>query len=103
MTPEILVETLEYLDRLNVFPRDIDLPDPVLLLDGHGSRLAQVFVQYVNNLKDDYSHDPFANHYWNVALGLPYTTGVWQIGDYFEQNSAMKFHTRQHKDDIRKD
>jgi len=68
------------------------------LLDSHGSRLVPVFVQqYVNNLKDGYSHDPFANYYWNVALGISYTTGNWQIGDSSEQSGAMKFHTRKHK------
>ena len=103
VTPEILVECLQHLDKLNVFPRDIGLPSPALLVDGHGSRLAPCFVQYCNNLKDDFSLDPTANHYWNCALGLPNSTGFWQIGDSPEENSAFKFHSRVKKDSIRED
>ena len=79
ITAQILVETLKYLDKLNVFPRDTELPSPSLSLDGHGSRLAPVFIQYVNNVNKDMMSDPLANHYWNCALGLSNSTCFWQI------------------------
>jgi len=103
VTPEILVATLKHLDRLNVFPRDCGLPSPALLVDGHGSRLAPVFVQYCNNLDKDFSPDPLADHHWNVALGLPNSTQIWQVGDSPQENGAFKFHSRVKKDMIRND
>lgn len=54
-------------------------PRPVLLLDGHNSRFNLAFLQYIN--------DPSTK--WFVAIGLPYGTHVWQIGDSSEQNGSF--------------
>ena len=101
VTPQILVESLQHLDRLGVYPRGNGMPDPALLVDGHGSRLSPVFVSYINNLKDDLTPDPTANHRWNVALGLPYATGIWQVGDSPQENGAFKYYSRVKKTMIR--
>ena len=101
VTPQILVQSLEHLDQLGVFPRGNGMPDPALLVDGHGSRLAEPFVQYVNNLKEDFSDDPLADHRWHVALGLPYATGIWQIGDSPQENGGFKYYSRVKKTKIR--
>ena len=79
-----------------MFPRGNGLPDPALLVDGHGSRLAEPFVQYVNNLKQEFS----ADHQWHVALGLPYATGIWKIGDSPQENGAFKYYSRVKKTKI---
>jgi len=102
VTLEILVESLEHLDQLvGLFPRGNGLPDPALLVDGHGSRLAEPFVQYyVNNLKKDFPDDPLADHRWHVALGLPYATGIWQTGDSQQENGAFKYYGRVQKTKI---
>jgi hypothetical protein len=79
ITSELLASFLEYMDKLELFPR-IDGLKPFLLLDGHGSRLELPFLQYVN---DD-------NHRWIVCIGVPYGTSYWQVGDSSEQNGSYK-------------
>ena len=64
---EILVDVLTTIDLLKLIPQSDNLPDPFLLLDGHGSRLHPSFVDYV--LTDE--------HEWNVTFGLPHGTGYW--------------------------
>jgi len=98
---DILVTALKHFDDLNVFPRGKGQPNPTLLLDGHGSRLQPKYVQYINNLKPDYSEDTTVNHRWNCALGLPNSTHHWQVGDSPEENQAFKYHSRVKKDSIR--
>ena len=66
--PKILVEYLQHLDALGVYPRGNGFPDQALLVDGHGSRVAPLFVQYINNLKADLTPDPFTNHHWRCAF-----------------------------------
>jgi hypothetical protein len=82
ITGEILVEILTYFDYIDLFPRVPGGPIPVLIVDGHQSRLAPVFVEYINN----------KNHTWKVCLGVPYATTLWQgqVGDASEQNGMAK-------------
>ena len=98
---DILAAALRHLDELNVFPREEGVPHPTLLVDGHGSRLQPKFVQYINNLKADFTADTDADHRWNCALGLPHSTHHWQVGDSAEENQAFKYHSRVKKDRIR--
>jgi hypothetical protein len=77
---KILVSILEILDELDVFPRVPGGPVPVLIIDGHESRLDPTFLIYIN---DD-------NHIWKVCLGVPYATSYWQVGDSAEQNGTFK-------------
>jgi hypothetical protein len=62
VTEEILVDALSHVDKLNVFPREEGIPNPALLVDGHGSRLQPKFVKYINNLKEDWTVDINATH-----------------------------------------
>ena len=77
MTSEILKEALETLDCLKVFDR-VEGRKPFLLVDGHGSRFELPFLSYIN--------DP--DHEWVVCIGVPYGTGMWQVGDSKEQNGS---------------
>ena len=69
MTSEILKTIVYTLDILEIFDRSSGI-SPTLLLDGHGSRLQLLFLQYVN--------DPA--HLWDVLIRLPYGTSLWQVG-----------------------
>ena len=101
VTEDILVAALKHLDDLNVFSRERDLPHPALLVDGHGSRLQPKFLQYINNLKPNWTEDPNAAHRWNVALGLPHATHHWQVADSSQLNQTFKAGCRTAKDALR--
>jgi hypothetical protein len=77
---EILVSVLRTLDDLDVFPRVPGGPVPVLIIDGHESRLDPMFLTYING----------EGHVWKVCLGVPYATSFWQVGDSAEQNGTFK-------------
>ena len=79
MTSEILKNILKTLDTLEIFDRSTGIT-PLLLLDGHGSRMELPFLQYIN--------DPL--HLWRALIGVPYGTSLWQVGDSAEQNGAYK-------------
>jgi hypothetical protein len=68
---KILVKVLEYFDGIDLFPRINDDPIPMLIVDGHQSRLDPQFVDYIND----------KGHKWKVCLGVPYATTLWQVGD----------------------
>ena len=101
ITPEILVDVLKVYDAL--IPRVPGEPAPGAILDGHGSRLSDVFMRYINNLDEDGNAVPGANHKWNICLGLPNGTAYWQVGDSSEQNGMYKNPTREAKEVIRVD
>jgi hypothetical protein len=44
ITPEILADCLARIDKLDVFPRSEDVPNPFVLLDGHGSHFDPTFL-----------------------------------------------------------
>lgn len=52
---------------------------PFLICDTHGRRFELPFLEYINN--------PW--HKWDVCIGVPYGTALWQVGYSSEQNSAM--------------
>jgi len=78
ITPEILREAMAHIDSFNLFDREE--ATPVLLLDGHGSRFDQYFLDYVNA--------PATK--WCVLIGVPYGTHLWQVADSSEQNGSFK-------------
>ena len=80
ITGDILVEILKYFDDIDLFPCIDGDPIPVLILDGHQSRLDPKFVEYIND----------EVHQWKVCLGVPYATTLWQVGDASEQNGMVK-------------
>ena len=52
-----------------------------MLVDGHESRMAHDFLEYINH----------PDHKWSVNLGVPYCTNLWQTGDSEEeQNGSFK-------------
>jgi hypothetical protein len=55
-------------------------PEPVLIVDGHESRINPSFVDYITN----------PEHIWHVNLGVPHATSYWQVGDSSEQNGHFK-------------
>ena len=79
ITSEILAQCLEHIDSYNVFPR-VDGISPFLLLDGHGSRFEIPFLDYITN----------PDHEWQVCIGVPYGTSLWQVADSKEQNGSYK-------------
>jgi hypothetical protein len=79
ITGDLLVEMLRHIDKYKVFDR-ADGIDPFLILDGHGSRFELPFLEYINK--------PI--HKWNVCIGVPYGTSIWQVGDSTEQNGCYK-------------
>ena len=77
----ILTEISERLDELHVYDADrAEGRIPFVLLDGHQSRFDLSFLEYIN--ADE--------HKWNVCLGVPYGTAVWQVVDSLEQNGLFK-------------
>ena len=74
ITPDILVEVLNHLDKSEISNRKPVDPPPRLLVDGHRSRLSIPFLRYINNL-DPLSNETIgANHSWSCFLGLPNAT-----------------------------
>jgi hypothetical protein len=82
ISSEILASCFKRMDDLGLFPRSPDLPDPFVILDGHGSRLQLPFLQYITD----------EVHRWHAILGLPNGTSKWQVGDSKQQNGQMKRH-----------
>jgi hypothetical protein len=80
ITADLLISILKYIDNLNVFNRQEGGPTPLLIVDGHESRLDTSFLEYIND----------STHKWFVSLGVPYATSYWQVGDASEQNGQFK-------------
>jgi hypothetical protein len=58
---KLLATMLEAIDLSGVFPCGVGLPDPFLLLDGHGSLFDLPFLEYINN----------EGHKWWTCVGTP--------------------------------
>jgi hypothetical protein len=82
ISSEILAQCFKWTDNLGLFPRSPDLPNPFVVLDGHGSRLQLPFLKYISE----------ESHQWHAILGLPNGTSKWQVGDSKQQNGQMKRH-----------
>ena len=81
MSGEILTEIFKTLDDLELFKKDREEGKvPFMLLDGHQSRFDLEFLRYINSYP----------HKWNVCIGVPYGTALWQVGDSSEQNGTFK-------------
>ena len=78
ITSEILVDMLQTLDEMELVPRNNGV-NPLILLDGHRSRLEMPFLKYVNTPED----------HWVAVIGVPYGTALWQVGDSKEQNGSF--------------
>ena len=81
MDGAILKRIFQKLDKLNIYTKDRNKGIiPFVLLDGHQSRFDIDFLTYIND--DD--------HKWNVCLGVPYGTALWQVADSSQQNGTYK-------------
>jgi hypothetical protein len=89
---QILVNCLQHMDKLELFPRS-DKLKPFVLLDGHSSRFDLQLVQYIRD----------QNHPWSVCLGLPYGTHLWQVGDSPQQNGNFKLYQSRAKEILLKE
>jgi hypothetical protein len=79
ITSEELTLMLKYMDERGAIGRS-DGIDPMIILDGHISRMMGPFLDYINH----------PDHIRGAMLGIPYSTHLWQVGDSTEQNGAFK-------------
>ena len=93
ITSKILRKALETLDNLGIYQRSEGGPTPMIILDGHDSRLQVPFLEYVNKKKDGKS-------IWRACIGLPNATAKWQVGDSNEQNGSYKMAMTKEKDKL---
>ena len=91
MTTTILTYMFKTLDELKLFHRSGG-KIPFFLLDGHGSRMENEFLEYINH----------PDHQWCVCLGVPYGTSLWQIGDSKKQNGSFKLASTEAKVELLK-
>lgn len=85
MTSAILRRILHYIDKQGIVERGVDEETgqsyhPVLILDGHISRMGLPFLKYVNT----------AVTKWSVPLVCPYGTHKTQFHDDEKQNGSFK-------------
>jgi hypothetical protein len=79
ITGPMLTDMLKFMDNLDLFDRS-NGKRPFLLLDGHHSRFDINFLDYVHS-------DP---NRWEVCIGVPYGTHLWQVADSPQLNGAYK-------------
>ena len=60
---------------MKVFKRK-DGATPLLLIDGHMSRLEMELLEYICNTA----------HEWAVMIDIPYRIALWKVGDSPKQN-----------------
>jgi len=89
ITSQILADALKHIDSFNVFERK-DGKFPFLLLDGHQSRFELPFLEYITE----------KSHEWQVCIGVPYGTSLWQVADSKEQNGSYKISLAKSKKDF---
>jgi len=81
ITTEILVKILQNLDEQHVFKREQDGCMPMIILDGHGSRLKPSILNYINEIATK----------WKLLFGFPNGTTYWQVAaNLAEQNRSYK-------------
>ena len=97
ISAQILVRIFSVLDELQVYPRRDTCdentsppPEPCVVVDDHQSRLDTSLLLYIND----------EGHKWNFALGVPYLTDVWQVGDSPEMNGSFKTEFYRAKEDL---
>ena len=85
----ILTDIFERMDSLQLY--NVDKAAgliPFVLLDGHTSRFELKFLDYITHHED---------HQWNVCIGVPYGTAVWQVADSSQQNGKFKMLLNENK------
>ena len=77
ITSEILKSCLETMDHYNIFDHS-NGANPVLIVDRHGSRLKDIFLDYINGVNK-----------WCICVGVPYGTAYWQLVNSKEQKGSF--------------
>ena len=89
ITSTMLAEMLKTMDSFELFDRSTG-KKPFLLLDGHHSRFELPFLDYILD----------KNHEWNVCIGVPYGTHLWQVGDSEAQNGSFSIAITKAKEEL---
>ena len=91
MDGHVLTQVFQHLDAYEIFKEERENGlVPFVLLDGHQSRFELEFLKYVNG----------SDHKWNVCIGVPYGTSLWQVGDSNQQNGKFKILVSKKKREI---
>jgi len=84
MTGEILTLVFRQMDKLGITKRGFNengsLVTPLVILDGHPSRMDSEFLTHINEITSK----------WTAVLGAPYGTSKWQLHDDEAQNGSFK-------------
>ena len=76
-----MTDIFRRLDDLEIYDEDRKQGlIPFVFLDGYQSRFDLAFLEYIND----------NSHLWNVSLGVPYGTALWQVGNLSQQNGKFK-------------
>ena len=92
ITADIMVAILAHIDKHKVYDdrnEGSHRLTPMLIVDGHGSRFEG--AKLMKYALDD-------QHKWEIHIGVPYGTGLWQLGDAVEQNGCFKVECYREKD-----
>lgn len=92
ITTKILKGILEHLDRCGVYNRATDPFTPTIQLDSHHSWFGIEFLQYCRQ----------PGKKWDVTVGCPETTHLWQVQDASELNGENKKETYKAKENLLK-
>ena len=91
VTSEILTDVLRHIDKCKVFERNTTAPfTPTIQLDGHHSRFGLHFLEYCRRPETK----------WEVTMGCPESTHLWQIQDSSEMNGSNKKYTYHYKEKL---
>jgi hypothetical protein len=91
ITSAILTDLLRTIDKHQVYDR-LQGTKPLLLLDGHHSRMDLEFLEYINQPGTE----------WNVCIGVPYGTHLWQVADSSQINGKFKIEMMKEKHEYMK-
>jgi hypothetical protein len=81
----ILTDLLRVIDSHNVY--DGQQGTKPLLLDRHHLRMDLEFLEYINQPSTE----------WNVCIGVPYGTHLWQVADSSQINGKLKIEMTKEK------
>ena len=91
VTSEILTGVLKHIDKCQVFERNTNAPfTPTIQLDGHHTRFGLNFLEYCRRPESK----------WEVTIGCPESTHLWQIQDSSEMNGSNKKETYHFKEKL---
>ena len=95
MTSTVLMQIFEKMDEKGISKREYDsngklVKYPVVILDGHVSRMGEDFLVYINE----------DGTFWGCVLGAPYGTHIYQFHDDPRQNGRFKCELARSKSEL---